>query len=288
MKFRSLKTQMLFSILGIGAIIFAATILTIALINRKNAIKTANEITRSKSRETATTIALYLEKPIETARSLSNNFLALKNAGNINRDFYKSLMHGTFSGNKSYLAVWSMWEPNALDRNDSAYVKHEEYDEEGRFNYTCYRDGQEIKIETGTSVEQYTEDFYTIAFQSKKEAILEPYYYSYTGEGGQQFFETSIVVPVIENGQALGVTAVDIDLSELSEVVASIKMYDNGFGILISNNGVIAAFSDKGMLEKKFSEMFDFANPEILSAIKSGIPVFQSQFSKQLEQCQVS
>jgi methyl-accepting chemotaxis protein len=282
MRFKSLKTQMLVSILGVGAVIFAATIITISLINKRDAVKTANEITMSKSRETASAISLYLEKPMESARAIANNFLALKEAGSLNREYYKSLISSTFKGNEAYLAVWSMWESNALDGKDSAYLNNEEYDEEGRFNFTCYRDGNEIKVELSTSVEQYDDDFYALAFNSKRETILEPYYYSYTGEGGQQYFETSIVFPVVSNGVALGVAAIDLDLSKLSDVVSGVKIYESGFGILVSNEGMIAAYSDKTKLEKMFSETFDFATPDIISDVKNGKQVFRTMYSKQM------
>jgi methyl-accepting chemotaxis protein len=122
-----------------------------------------------------------------------------------------------------------------------------------------------------TSVEQYEEDFYTEAARSKRDAVLEPYYYSYTGDDGQQFFETSVVVPVIEGGRVLGVVGIDIDLIDLSQIVGHIKIFESGYGILLSNDGVIAAHKDVELLEKKFVEHYDFANESMLNAISNGL-----------------
>ena len=282
MKFRSLKTQMLVNILGVSLLVFAITILTITLLNRQNAVKTANDMSVLKSSETATKIKLFLEGPMKTTANLRSLFLSQRKIGNKYRESYKALIKTTLETNPFYLAVWSMWETNALDDNDSVYLSSEEYDEEGRFNYTTYKDNNIIKEELSTSVEQYSEDFYTLAFTNQEETILEPYHYSYTGEGGIEYFETSVVVPVVDNGKSIGVVGIDIDLNELSAIVSSLKIYESGFGILISNQGIIAAYSDQNLLEKNSGEMLDFISPEVLSMIKEGRGTIISTFSKQL------
>lgn len=269
MEWKSLKTRMLINILGVGAAIFTATILVITLTNRKNASEFAVEMSISKSRETASQVRLYLEKPLESARNLTYSFSALRKNGNTNREFYKQMIRHTLMGNDAFLAVWSMWEPNALDGNDENYAGIFPFDEQGRFNYTVYKDANNLKEEQ-TSADQFSEPFFTIAASTQKDAILEPYYYSYVNDENNQFFETSIVVPVIEGNKSLGVIGVDIDLKELSQIIGQLKIYESGFGVLISNNGIIAASKNLNELEKDFSSIYDFANERLLGLIKQG------------------
>lgn len=269
MEFKSLKSRMLVNILGVGALVFAATILVITLSNRKNAVKVAIDMSSSKSREIAADVKIFLERPVVSAKSLASSFNSLKKSGNDNRAYYQEMLRSTLRENDVYLAVWSMWEANKLDGNDDAYVDIYPYDEEGRFNYTCYKDKGSINEEQ-TSVEQYNEPFYTQAATSQLVAILEPYYYSYTGDGGQQFFETSIVVPVVENGITLGVVGIDIDLKDLSKVIGNIKLFETGFGILVSNEGVIAGYGNNDLLEKGVSGEFDFIDATMMSKIARG------------------
>jgi methyl-accepting chemotaxis protein len=283
MKWNSLKTKMLVNILGVAALIFAVTILAITLSNRNNAVNVAMEVSKSKSQETATQVKLYLERPIEAARGLLNSFNSLRKNGNTNRQFYSDMLKTALIKNSDFLAVWSMWEHNALDRNDDSFIGVYPYDEEGRFNYTTYKDAGKT-LEEQTSVEQYQEPFYAVAAKTQNDAILEPYYYSYTGENGQQFFETSVVVPIVENGITLGVVGIDIDLKELSAIIGQIKVYNSGYGILVSNEGIIAAFSDASLLEKKFSEHFDFVSEKMLADISSGQASFEAIYSKQFNQ----
>jgi len=251
------------------------------LSNRENAIKSATDLSISKSSETSNQVKLYFEQPIQTARNLANTFNSLRKSGNIKREYYNEILKEILDKNEFFLAVWAMWESNALDGNDKNYQSVYPFDEDGHYNLTFYKDKGRILIEPGKS-SMYNEDYYTIAAKSQKDVINEPYYYSYVGNDKEQFFETSIVIPIIENGRTLGVVGIDIDLKELSKIIGSIKLYNTGFGVLISNDGIIAAYSDETIIGKKFNEKFDFVNDNILSTIKNGLLKTTSINSKQL------
>lgn len=279
MNWNSLKTKMLIRILGFTLLIYAITIVVITVSNRRNAVLFATELSITKSLETSSQVNMYFQRPVESARSLVNSFNSLKNLENKNREFYNEMLKETLEKNSNYLAVWSMWEENALDGNDQKYRGVDPYDEMGRYNFTYYKDKGVILIEQG-KISMYEEDFYTIAAKTQKEVINEPYYYSYVNDDKNQFFETSIVIPVIENSRTQGVVAIDIDLKELSKIIGAIKLYKTGFGILVSNEGLIAASSNESVIGKKFSENFDFASNDVLSAIKKGELKTFTSFSK--------
>ncbi len=281
MNWKSLKTKMLVSILGFTLMIYAITILVITIANRKNAIQFASELSISKSLETASQVRIYFERPVESARNLVNSFNSLRKLDNKDRLYYKEFLKETLEKNSVFLAVWSMWDDNTLDANDRKYQSVYPYDEGGRFNITYYKDKGNTLIEPG-KLSMYNEDFYTIAAKTQTEVINEPYYYSYVNDEKNQFFETSIVIPVLENGKSLGVVAVDIDLKELSKIIGDIKLYSTGFGVLISNDGQIAAFSDESKIGKKFSENFDFVNQNMLETIKKGELKTFSLYSKKM------
>ncbi|NVO11812.1 MAG: HAMP domain-containing protein [Bacteroidales bacterium] len=288
MKWNSLKTKMLVSILGFTLLVYAITIFVITLSNRKTAIKYATEISISKSLETSTKVRLYLEKPIESVRNLANSFNSLRKAGNINREYYSNILKETLEKNEIFLAVWSMWETNALDGNDEKFKTIYPYDEEGHYNVSYYKEKGKILIERG-KIAMFNEDYYTIASKTQKEVINEPYYYSYTGDEKNMFFETSIVFPIVDNGKTLGVIGIDIDLKELSKIIGNIRLFKTGFGSLVSNDGVIAAYSNQAAIGKKFSDNFDFTNNNILTTIKNGelktLSVTSKQFNKGIFLC---
>lgn len=277
MKWKSLRARMLVLILGISSLIFASTILVIALSTRSKSIDFALALSISRSNEAASLVKQFIERPLESARVLASNMNAVRKAGNNNRILYSEMIKSELIRSDIHLAVWSMWEHNAIDGNDDKYIGIFPYDEEGRFNFTAYKNNGNIQIEK-TSVEQYTEDFYSLAATSKKEVILEPYFYSYTGEDGKKFFETSLVVPVVQNEKTLGVIGIDIDLTNLSDEIKKIRIFDTGYGFLISNTGIIAAHKDISFLEKNFKDQFDFADDIMMSKIKKG-EIFQDIIS---------
>lgn len=269
MEWKSLKSRMLVIILGVSIIIFASTILLITLSNRNKAVDFAMELSVSRSNEVAGQISQFLNEPLENARNIASSFSSLRKVGNLERTHYKELVRTSLKQHNLYLAVWSMWESNALDGRDNEFVGVFPFDFLGRFNYTVYKDGGNI-LEEQDIEGMYDEDFYKIPANTQKDAIMEPYYYSYTGDDGQQFFETSVVVPVVEAGKTLGVVGIDIDLIDLSKLVGEIKIFNSGYGILISNDGVIAAHRETDLLEKKFDEHYDFVSEEMLNSISSG------------------
>lgn len=281
MNWNSLKTKMLVSILGFTLLIYAITIIVITTSNRRNSIQFATELSITKSLETSSKVNIYFQQPVESARSLVNSFNSLKKLDNKNREFYNEMLKETLEKNNNFLAAWSMWEDNALDGNDKKYEGVYPYDESGRYDLTYYKDKGKTLIEQG-KLSMYDEDFYTIAAKTQKEVINEPYYYSYVNDEKNQFFETSIVVPVVENGRTLGVVAIDIDLKELSKIIGGIKLYKTGFGVLVSNEGLVAAFSNENVIGKKFSENFDFVNNDVLSAIKKGELKTFTTYSKKM------
>jgi methyl-accepting chemotaxis protein len=288
MNWNSLKTKMLVSILGLTLLIYAITILVITLSNRSNAVSVASELSTSKSLETSAQLQQFLNRPIETARNLEYSFNSLRKSGNKNRTFYTQLLRETLEKNKDFLAVWSMWEPDALDGNDAHYKGNKAYDEEGHYNVSLYKDKDEIMSEQGT-VDQYKENYYSLSAKSQKEVILEPYYYSYTEDTTKLYFETTIALPIVEDGKTLGVIGIDLDLKELSKITGNIKLYKTGFGMLVSGEGIIAADGDEGIIGKSFSENFDFASDEALTTIKNGkqknTSVHSAKFKKDLFIC---
>lgn len=290
MKWNSLRIKMLVSILGFALVVYSLTILVITLSNRKNAVEVATALSLSKSNETAAQLQQYLNRPIESARNLLHSFNSLRMAGNKNRTYYSRLLMETLENNPEYLAVWSMWEPGALDGNDAKYRGSTLYDEEGRFNVSYYKEGAEILAERG-SLDQFAEEYYSLAARTRKEVIMEPYYYSYTDDTSRLFFETSIVVPVVENDKTLGVIGIDIDLKTMSKIIGNIQLYETGFGVVVSNKGVIAAYGKDEFIGSSFQDQFDFASEKMMTAIGTGtmqnLQVSSAEYGRGAFVCQI-
>ena len=100
-------------------------------------------------------------------------------------------------------------------------------------------------------------DWYAAAKNSEKPIITEPYIDETTGE-----LVTSVAFGVRSNGQFLGVTGIDILLTEINTIIAEKKLTKSGKSYLIDPNGIYLTNekTDKVMNINFFDEHKDFAN----------------------------
>jgi methyl-accepting chemotaxis protein len=268
MKSMKLKARIQVNVLVAVFLVFGCILTAILQNSRKNAKQTAIELANSKAQFAAAKVSTYLQTSLLKARDLSTTFLTLRSNGNKNRADYLALMRKTLVENPNLLAVWVMWEPNMLDGNDASFVGNPIFDEKGQFSVTYYRDGDKILNEQ-SSLGQYQESYYTGSFNSGKEIIMDPYYYTYN-DNSPEVFETSITVPIVENGKKLGVLGVDVTLEQLYALNNGIKLYQSGYSVIVSNNGTLVAHPNKELIGKPLSVLYPKDSTSLLDAVKHG------------------
>jgi methyl-accepting chemotaxis protein len=221
----------------------------------------------------ATKLGLWLESGFAVARSLAQSMEAYESiAPEERRFFYNTLLEHQTRENPEIAAVWTVWEPIALDGLDARYVNTPGTDETGRFISNWYRTAEGIKL---NAVEDYTEDkdsdFYFIPLRTGAETALEPYFYPIDGTST---LITSLVVPINRNGKAIGVAGVDITLDRIQSNVAAIRPYEGSIAAVFSNGGIVAGHFDPSRVGKPMSETeTDMAGdrlPDLIQAVKSG------------------
>lgn len=254
----SIKLKMLLWI-GFFSILSYTIILSfIAYHSFENSKKESFALAEIKAKESAFISKSYLQSASESAKSLSKNILTLKNQNNINRNYYLGLLKNTIDFNKNFLSVWIMFEKNKIDNRDSLYLNTNIYDKQGRFNtgLVRYKTGIAYEYIEGNATDEYLESFYTEPMQTKSEIITDPYMYAYGNQNivKDSFFETSIVIPVIENNQAIGVVGIDIEFAELQNINSNIKIYQTGYGMLISQNGFYVSHPNSKMAGLQLSD----------------------------------
>lgn len=264
----SIKRKMIIWIGLLSTLTFAVVIYLISSQSVKRSKKDAFELASVKASEYANTSKNYLQSASDAAWYLAKSILALKHKGNINREFYLELQRQTIESNDNFLSVWLMFEKNAIDGRDSLYLNTTIYDNQGRLNtgLVRYKTGIEYEYVEGNTIDEYQESFYTEPVQTKKEIITDPYMYAYGSlePVKDSFFETSIVVPVVDNDKAIGVVGIDIGFTELQKINSQVKIYENGYGVIISNGGYYVSHPDLNKAGQKITDTF------ALNKIKNG------------------
>jgi methyl-accepting chemotaxis protein len=264
-----LRTRLILSVLASVLLLNIVILIIIGIRTSGDSKKSGLEQAILLSSELASRVERYFGEAVRTDKEMSNTMLALrkepKQRSNINNIIIEILKN-----NPEYLAFWTMWEANAFDGADHQYAFEDLYSEtRGTLNLSYYKANGTIKNEKGTS-DQYDEDYYIIPKEKKNLTVLEPYYYSYTGNENDTIYETTVALPVIIENEVAGVVGIDIKLESLQQLVSSKRIYETGFAVIVSNELQIAAYPDKDYIGRNLKDL-SFANfEEITAALKKG------------------
>jgi methyl-accepting chemotaxis protein len=253
---------------GIG--ILLGTILNIS--EKQIMTLTSSELTNLAMNEAAE-VQVWLDVHFAIARSLAQSMEAYEEIEPARRRFfYDLLLKQAARENQEVAAVWTIWEPNALDGMDNSYANTPGTDETGRFiSYWARAQGGPKLDKSVGYMTDGAGDFYLIPLRSGKETIIEPYFYVINGTNT---LITSMSVPIKNNGRIVGVTGVDIALARIQQGLADIDPYEGSIAMVFSNGGRIAGHFDPSRLGKSMaSSETDLAGPyleELSAAIRSG------------------
>jgi len=125
--------------------------------------------------------------------------------------------------------LWIVFEPNAFDGMDEHYVNSELGSEKGVFNPWLVDDNLFfIPAEI-----DYAAEYYIIPKATKQEVITEPYW---DDVGGKSILMVSISVPILLNGEFIGVAGTDFYIEHLKELISGKTV---GSGKLVTDKGII-------------------------------------------------
>ena len=261
-----LKTKTLLMIL-IPVFIIFSTVFTVVGINvfrvqKENSIHLAEAMAKNYANE----VKAELEVALDSANTTAYMLEALIKNGSPSRAEVNAVLQNTIMNNKDFFGVWVCFEPNTFDGKDSEYAYTNGHDDTGRFIPYWYREGKDIATEI---LHDYTlegeGDYYQLAFNSGQKTILEPFYYEV---GGQNVLMTTIAVPIMQEGKVIGVTGVDVSLEQLREIGEGVKLYQSGYGRLISAEGYMVIHPEASFIGELAVEFEGGANQNILERIK--------------------
>ncbi|MDR1218611.1 MAG: methyl-accepting chemotaxis protein [Treponema sp.] len=150
-----------------------------------------------------------------------------------------------------HVSSWATWGPNMLDGMDEQYIDTLGTAAGGRFSAIWYGAPWEGATEplldnlVRETWEETIQDHITI------ERALEPFVFTVEGEN---HLSTSMSVPIMDNGAIVGYTGLGFGLSQIQDIAEEIKPFGDGFVLVFSHDGLIAAHSDPSRLGKNIRE----------------------------------
>ncbi len=262
-----LRTKILLPVCSVVSLVLITTISYIVISVGNNAEKDALRFIDETASKYGLEVRAELEVGMDAARTLAHTFEGIKNSGDVpSRKVLDNIQASILKGNPTFLGVWTVWEPNALDGLDSEYANTPGHDATGRYIPYWYSDGGKASLDT--LVDYDTEgagDYYLKPLRTGKEYILDPYFYNV---GGTDTLITSVCVPIRYKGNVVGVAGVDMPLSSFNNLIAGIRPFETGYSFLVTNSGSIVAHFDKELTGKS---LFDTIPSDIRSSMKNAL-----------------
>ena len=254
-------------------IIFLAYLFTRQILS-ENAYKEAREIAARQASE----VSRQLEGPMDTARTLA---LAFETSDTLpakeRRGALSAMLKRVLEGNKDYLAVWTVYEPDALDGLDKNFVDTPGNNEKGRFTACWSRSSGKPEISITSEDDAAHQDYYQVPFRTHKETALQPYLDNYA-DNEAKILMTSCIVPVFNGeGTFLGVVGIDINLVTITAMIASIHPYETGYAFLVGNTGDVIAHPDSDLITKSYLPGLDAATKALLQPALADGKVFDEK-----------
>ncbi|MGL4792335.1 MAG: methyl-accepting chemotaxis protein, partial [Aeromonas jandaei] len=209
--------------------------------------------------EQAAKVTSYLDEAYFRATLLAENVLfQRKNAADnfvhseALRGAINQQLHDAAASSTNLLGVYSVFEPDQLDGEDSNYQGSSDIgsNDKGRFStYWAYDNGKLVPEvqnedvladETPTASGGVENEWYRCSIRTKALCLLEPYL---DDVGDKKVLITSVSTPLLDNGNLLGMVGVDISLTALQNLVSTMdkELYDGkGRILLVSHEGRVA------------------------------------------------
>ncbi|HAF30512.1 MAG TPA: hypothetical protein DCG75_15830 [Bacteroidales bacterium] len=255
-------------IISASIVIYIIAVGYISLNARKMAYSDATEVTNRHAHEAAKDVKAKLDADLTLVKTLADAFHTHKYLPNEQwQDLFSKMYYEVFINNPHIYSLWDSWELNAID---STWNKPT-----GRFVIIYWRENGVIKHNFEFRSMDGDPVLYAEIKTRRVPSIWEPYEDVFTEDKAEKFLMTSLNAPIIEDGEYIGIVAVDITLDRLQELVEEIKPFDGSYAFLISNGGLIAGHPDKELLNVKIEDVFpdDNLKHNIVQNIREGKPL---------------
>ncbi len=237
-------------------VLVGASILTIvclqiadsAVVLRRHATHSVEVTTQAVTRDYAARIKANLDRAMGTALAVGQTFQAVKNDETplvMSRESASLILRNILSENPGLSAIYTMWEPDAFDNQDTGYAGADRHDATGRF-LPCWRRAAANELEY-TILSGIEQDLYLRPKRTRQATLLKPQLKGLVS--GQQPV-ISLVAPVMRDDEFYAVVGVDMSMRWLQNLVDYANIHE-GRGSLkvIARDGTIVAASGRRDLE---------------------------------------
>lgn len=253
------------TVVGVSAIIYILSVGYISINSRNAAMNDAMSVTVATAQKYASDMRIMLEKDLITAQTLAQT---VKSYTQMPEEQWKKIFPKIYADvmekNPHLLSVWDSWELKHIDKN---YNK-----DYGRYKAELWREGNQVKSRfylsslTGDGAE------YARIKANPKDWLENPYLSNFTSNEKDNILMTSLIAPIMSEGNYIGVVGLDIALESLYHIVKQVKPFEQSFAFLLSNDLQYVSHPDKDRLGSNALEDYEdmFNNFGVVQSIANG------------------
>ena len=261
----NLQQRIFVTVVGVSAIIYILSVGYISINSRNAAMNDAMSVTVATAQKYASDMRIMLEKDLITAQTLAQT---VKSYTQMPEEQWKKIFPKIYADvmekNPHLLSVWDSWELKHIDKN---YNK-----DYGRYKAELWREGNQVKSRfylsslTGDGAE------YARIKANPKDWLENPYLSNFTSNEKDNILMTSLIAPIMSEGNYIGVVGLDIALESLYHIVKQVKPFEQSFAFLLSNDLQYVSHPDKDRLGSNALEDYEdmFNNFGVVQSIANG------------------
>jgi methyl-accepting chemotaxis protein len=263
-----IKTKMLIYILSASILIYIIAIGYITFKSGRLALNQVTTVANTKAKESANLIKSRIDVYINICKTLAETG---KNIDVIQFEqmdtLYLETQKNILQKYPEFIAVATSFELSAIDTSwDKTH---------GRRLTGWYRDEHGtikfMKKRLNLQSDDQNSNYYKMK-TSGEPMVVDPELYSYSGNQEDRYLNSNISVPIMLNGEFVGLAGIDIDLQGFQKIIQKIQPFEESFAYLLSNNGTFAAHSNDDYLGKPVKEIYPELSKEnkIPQKVKAG------------------
>lgn len=263
---KSLKFKVLLSLITVIVIVFASIIGSIMYNTVNISREQATQLALSESEKFGESIKNEIETVSISARGLAQTIEGGIKTKRLDPGEVNEILIEVIKDNENILGVWTIIEKNKLKNQDNEILNQGAVDIDGTMIPYWYRSGSDINLDLLIDYDvDGVGDWNLISRNTRQETIMDPFFYEVEGV---EVLMTTISVPIIVNNQVIGAVGADISLDSLQGITESVKLYDSGYGALISNSGQFVSHPNKDIVTQPVGDFVTVSG--IMEKIQSG------------------
>ncbi len=272
----SLHSKIFLKIISLTFLIFGVLILINVYKESKIAINNAKILIELKSKEYANINKSEFEKVLYILKTFGATYNSFDYINEKERRlFVNQCLIKILETNPEIIGIGFICEQNAIDGLDSNFINNPGCSKTGRYiPYLCKINGK-YAIQKSENYE--TASWYLECKKKLLESFEEP---TFKSINNKEILISTVCIPLFSDGAFYGVFYANISLEKIVQLNNQLKIFNTGYGQLISSQGIILSHPNKKFVNQVY-ESYKDKKIEFVEAINNGKSLFVIENSAQ-------